>query len=122
MVIALIKGILDFCLALHFEAGVAYTFSAAEGAPSNPVAYARCLKRDLNDQKDFVVAHRTLPCRSKVHIYNLDNGKYALAIIGDRGPYGRTKGKYRGILDMAPLVNKSLKAKGQANILLLGVK
>lgn len=120
MILELLAKVLLFS---GIEAGVAFTFSAAEGAPNNPVSWSPCLRRDLNDQKDFIVAHRTLPCKSKVYIYNLDNGRGVVATIGDRGPYGKTNGKYRGIIDMAPLVNKALKAKGRANVLLFsGVK
>lgn len=111
-----------FASVTHVEMGVAYTFSAAEGAPSNPAAYAACLRRDLRDDQDHVVAHRTLPCKSKVLIYNLDNGRSTVAVVGDRGPYGKTRGRYRGVLDMAPRVNRALKAKGYANVVLLGMK
>lgn len=71
----------------------------------------------MNDAKDRIVAHRWLPCRSKVLIINRDNGRHGVYTVGDRGPYGKTKrGKFRGIVDLAPLVDKDLKAKGTANV------
>lgn len=120
---ALFSAFLAFFASLpHVELGVAYTFSAAEGAPSNPNPNAVCLGRDLRDSTDHVVAHRTLPCKSRVLIYNLDNGRSTVATVGDRGPYGKTKGRYRGVVDMAPRVNRALRAKGYANVVLVGLK
>ncbi len=103
-------------LGLHVEAGTAYQFSA-QNDPQNPVANAACLKRDMVDSRDFIVAHRTLPCKSKVLIVNRDNGRHAVATVGDRGPYGKNrKGKFRGVVDLSPLVDRALKAKGTANV------
>ncbi len=119
----ILRSLLAFLASFHLEFGLAYTFSASEGPPSNPNPNAACLGRDLRDDSDFAVAHRSLPCRSKIRIFNLDNGRHVTAIVADRGPYGKTRnGKYRAVLDMAPLVNRALKAKGQANVMILFVK
>lgn len=105
----------------HIEIGVGYTFSATND-PQNPDARLACTGKDMKDKSDYLVAHRTLPCGSKVFIYNLDNGRSIVVKVGDRGPYGKTrKGKYRGVVDMSPLVNKNLRAKGTANVLLMSV-
>lgn len=110
----------------YFDVGVAYTFSAV-GDPSNPDPTASCLHRPMKDDKDVLIAHRTLPCKSKVLILNLDNGRTTLAIVGDRGPYGkhkkgRLKGRYKGAVDLSPALNRKLKAKGEANVLVLGIQ
>lgn len=110
----------------HMEVGVAYTFSAVDD-PQNPNANAACLGRDLDDNKDLVIAHRNLPCKSKALLYNLDNNRYLWVTVGDRGPYGKRKkgplkGRYRGIVDMAPLVNRKLKARGEANVVLISLE
>ncbi len=83
--------------------------------PQNPISYGACLKRDLN-HKDFVIAHRTLPCKSKVLIVNLENGRHTVARVGDRGPYGKTRGKFRGIVDLLPSVDRAIKARGSARV------
>jgi hypothetical protein len=102
-------------LGFHFEAGTAYQFSA-QNDPQNPNPRGACIRRDVDDRKDHGVAHRTLPCRSKVLIVNRDNGRHTVATVVDRGPYGKTKGKFRGVIDMLPLVDRALKAKGTANV------
>ena len=103
---------------LGVEAGVGYTFSAS-GDLGNPNPNAACLHRDMDDARDVIIAHRTLPCRTRVYIYSVKTGRGLWAIVGDRGPYGKTKsGKFRGIVDMSPVVNKRLKTKGRAAVLL----
>lgn len=50
-----------------------------------------CIKRAINpDLKsgDIGIAHRSLPCNSKVLLINPKNGKHVYATVVDRGPYG----------------------------------
>lgn len=111
-------------LITHVEVGMGYTFSAV-GDPTNANPWAACLHRNMDDSRDRIIAHRTLPCGSKVIVYNLDNGRSIRTTIGERGPYGRRKVKgrpYRGAIDMSPLVNRDLRAGGEAHILLIGLK
>lgn len=110
--------VLSLVPAGQIEYGKAYRFSAV-GDPWNPVPYAACLKRDLNDKKDIVIAHRTLPCKSKVLLHSVDTGRSVIAIVGDRGPYGKNKKGYRGIVDMAPQVDKQLKTRGESYVILI---
>lgn len=70
----------------------------------NPIAYAACLHRDLRST-DLVVAHPKLPCRSRVWIHNLRNGRSVVAIVGDRGPR-------RALVDLAPATARALRANG----------
>jgi len=109
-------------LLLHLmsaEIGMGYTFSAS-GDPWNPNPNAACLRRDMDDKRDVIVAHRTLPCRTRVFLYSVKTGRGLWATVGDRGPYGKTKrGEYRGIVDMSPVVNKRLRAKGKTLVVLI---
>jgi len=106
----------------HVEAGTAYTFSAV-GDPWNPNPHAACLHRDMDDRKDIIVAHRTLPCRSQVLIYSLETGKQVIAVVGDRGPFGKTRrGRYRGVVDVSPRVNRLLGLRGRGPVVLFPIQ
>lgn len=83
--------------------GLATNFSH-QGDPWNPNPWAACLRRDLR-ATDVVIAHRTLPCKSKVLIYAPRTGRWVVAKVGDRGP--RTAD-----LDLNTAVTKKLKANG----------
>jgi len=101
---------------------VGFTFSA-HGDLGNPDAHAACLHRDMDDAKDIIIAHRTLPCLTPVFIYSVKTGRGLWAVVGDRGPYGRRRdGGYRGIVDMSPIVNRKLKTRGRAVVLLVPAK
>jgi len=95
-------------LIFHAQVGIATNFSPT-GDPWNPVAYASCLKRDLRDT-DLVVAHPTLPCKSKVWIYNLRTKRSVVARVGDRGPR-------HADLDLAPATTRALRANGMERVL-----
>lgn len=94
-----------------------------------------CLKR-LVRQTDNVIAHRTLPCGTKVKITNLRTNKTTISRVGERGPYGacikkgwkvgttcprghwRLKRKasdpgiWRGAFDLTPRVARRLRHNG----------
>lgn len=97
-------------LLLRAQIGLATNFAPA-GDPQNPVPYAACLHRDLR-VTDTVVAHRTLPCRSRVWIYNLRNGRATVARVGDRGPR-------RALVDLAPATALALLANGWEEVLMV---
>lgn len=92
------------------QAGTATNF-AATGDPDNPDPHAACLHRDLTD-RDLVVAHRTLPCRSKVLIYSLRTHRAVVARVGDRGPR-------HALVDLAPATTRALRANGWEQVLLI---
>lgn len=96
-------------LLINAKVAVATNFSHIND-PWNPVPWAACLKRDLRET-DVVIAHRTLPCKSKVFIYNFRTKKSVIAIVGDRGPR-------RAGLDLAPATTKALKANGMEIVLI----
>ncbi len=90
--------------------GLATNFQPIDD-PFNPVAYAACLHRDLRDT-DLVVAHPTLPCNSRVYIYNVRNKKSVIARVGDRGPR-------HALIDLAPATTKALKANGWEKVVMV---
>lgn len=94
----------------HGSVGYASNFSPT-GDPWNPVAYAACLHRDLRDT-DLVVAHPTLPCKSRVWLYNLRNGRRVWARVGDRGPR-------HAMVDLAPATTKALRANGWEKVIMV---
>ena len=91
--------------------GVATNFSSVD--PANPDPYAACLHRDLRDS-DMVVAHRTLPCNSKVWIYAPRTRRSVVARVGDRGPR-------RALLDLNVAVTKALKANGKEAVVMVAL-
>lgn len=90
--------------------GLATNFQA-EGDPSNPIPYAACLHRDLRNE-DLVIAHRTLPCRSQVWIYNVRTKRSVWARVGDRGPR-------HADLDLNVAVTKALRANGWETVIMV---
>lgn len=86
---------------------------------------AVCVHRRLKPG-DVGVAHRTLPCGTKVVLMNPRNGKIAVATVMDHGPYGaidddgewvlkrtnKDPGKWRGCLDMTRALQTLLDHNG----------
>jgi hypothetical protein len=95
---------------LRIKVGLATNF-APVGDPWNPVAYAACLHRDLRNT-DLVVAHPTLPCGSRVFLYNPRTRRSVWARIGDRGPR-------HAMVDLAPATSKALKANGWETMVMM---
>jgi hypothetical protein len=101
-----------------------------------------CLRRMVRPT-DRIIAHRRLPCGTKVLLLNPRNGKTTQARVGERGPYGACtkrswklgtpcpkgywrvkrksseRGVWRGAFDLTPAVSKSLGKKGIEPILLM---
>lgn len=95
------------------QLGIATNF-APEGDPWNPQPHAACLHRDLRDT-DLVVAHPTLPCRSRVFLYNIRNQRSVVARVGDRGPR-------HAMVDLAPATARALRANGWEVVLMIPIK
>lgn len=94
-----------------------------------------CLKR-LVRPTDNIIAHRTLPCGTRVRLTNLRNGRTTLTRVGERGPYGacikdgwavnpvcpkgywrvkkkkKDPGVWRGSFDLTDRVGRALRHKG----------
>lgn len=84
--------------------GVATRFSA-HGDPWNPRPFLACLRRDLDDSRDMLVAHPTLPCRSEVVVCIPRTGRCRRAVVGDRGPR-------RAAIDLSPRLSRELRHNG----------
>jgi hypothetical protein len=93
-----------------FQVGLATNFKPHDD-PWNPVAYAACLHRELRDT-DLVVAHPTLPCQSRVFLYNARTHRSVVARIGDRGPR-------HAMVDLAPATTRALRANGSETVVMV---
>jgi hypothetical protein len=93
--------------------GLATNF-AAVGDPWNPNPWAACLHRNLRDASDVVVAHPTLPCRSRVLVVNLRTMRAVVALVGDRGPR-------RALVDLAPATARRLRANGWERVVFVAL-
>lgn len=84
----------------------------------------RCVQRPPHNN-DLGIAHRTLPCGTRVVIINQRTQKWAVARVMDRGPYGalyngqwvlkrsnKDPGSWRGGADLLPAVAKKLGHNG----------
>lgn len=98
-----IAALVALLFARNVEVGVGTTFDRAERDRFNPSSFAACLGRELDAARDQVVAHRSLPCRTRVLVCVLRTGACAHAIVGDRGPR-------HALVDLAPA---SLRALGR---------
>lgn len=68
----------------HAHMGLGTVFHAY-GDSGNPDSRLACTGRDLVDS-DRIVAHPTLPCGSRVFLYNPRTQKATIAKVQDRGP------------------------------------
>lgn len=54
---------------------------------AQPFHGRRTASGSIYNMYDMTVAHKTLPFGTKIHIINPKNGKSAIAIVTDRGPF-----------------------------------
>ncbi len=66
--------------------GLGTVFGSSRWDRMNPHSRLACLHREINDKKDLVIAHNTLPCGQKVWVYNPRTGLSTVARVQDRGP------------------------------------
>ena len=68
---------------------------------------------DKYDAKDFVAAHRKYPLGTLLKVTNLDNGKFVVVKVTDRGPFSRTR-----VIDIsyAAAEKIGMLASGHANV------
>lgn len=98
-----------FLKSLVFETGLATQFSNND--KWNPNIYAVCLHRDLRET-DHIIAHKSLPCNSKLLLYNPRTGLMTLTKVGDRGPV-------RSDLDLNSPVAKAINFNGYEKIIMV---
>ncbi len=106
-------------LKIIFYIGLATSFWGRND-PQNPDPNLACYSRPINDEKDFVVAHRTLPCNTPVLVCNARNGKCVKAKVADRGPYGTeeidNRMYYKAHFDLSPQVAKAISFNGKEEV------
>ncbi len=109
----------DYSFQEYTDSGIGTIFSSND--EYNPDNRAACTHKKLDD-KGLYIAHRTLPCKSKVVVCNSRNSKCVLTTVIDRGPYGLTfNGKlvvHTSIVDMTVAVAKKLEHNGFENVLI----
>ncbi len=91
-----------------------------------------CLQRNV-EPSDMIIAHRTLPCGTRVLVTLARTGKSIVATVGDRGPYGAVCGEkkrwclkrseldpgvWRGQADLTPAVAAAIGHRGFETVLL----
>jgi rare lipoprotein A (peptidoglycan hydrolase) len=94
--------------------GLGTIFGSSRWDRSNPHSRLACLHREINDQKDFVIAHNELPCGTKVWIFNPRTGLSTTAEVADRGPR-------HAYADLSKPVAAAIQHNGRENILLVPV-
>lgn len=94
------------------KVGIATTFSAADQYNPNPLLY--CTNKLLDDEKDVVVAHKSLPCGSKIFLYNLRTKRHTIAKVADRGPR-------RATIDLSPRTARLLRANGMEKVIIVPI-
>lgn len=87
-------------------------YPAVEGRASwyGPNFHGRNMANgEVYDMYDIVVAHRTLPLGRLVKVTNLENGKFIIAPVLDRGPYvTNSSGVYTREIDLSYAVAREL--------------
>lgn len=106
----LLKFKMLLALILRAKIGIATTFSAVDDANPNPLLY--CTNKVLDDEKDLVVAHKSLPCGSKVFLYNLRTKRHTIAKVADRGPR-------HAAIDLSPRTAKTLRSNGMEKVVII---
>ncbi len=79
---------------------------------TNPNSHLACLHREINDKKDFVIAHNVLPCGTKVWVFNPRTGLSTVAEVADRGPK-------RAYADLSKRVAAAIGHNVRENVLLV---
>ena len=98
-------------LTAQHETGLATTFGPHDKL--NPDPTLACYYPRKMVDSDYVVAHRTLKCRSKVVVCNIKKGLCTVARVADRGPYTKA------VIDLSVPVAKALKTRGLAKVVII---
>ena len=92
--------------------GTATIFGSSSWDRTSPHSRLACYHREINDKTDFVIAHNTLPCGTKVWLFNPRTGLSTLAEVADRGPR-------HAYADLAQPVARAIALNGREPILLV---
>jgi rare lipoprotein A len=71
----------------HAETCIASQYGIGDGYHGGKVACRGLGPFNTHATNPYTVAHKTLPCGSRVTITNLANGRSIVAVVTDRGPY-----------------------------------
>jgi rare lipoprotein A (peptidoglycan hydrolase) len=93
------------------QLGMGTVFGSSRWDKANPHSGMACNHREIDD-RSLVVAHNTLPCRSRVWVYNPRTGRSAIALVMDRGPR-------HAMVDLSKAVAKKLRHNGMESVLLV---
>ena len=124
LLIALIGGFpnigLEYGLDKYVDNGIATVFSSNDYY--NPDNRTACHPYKKLDDGALVIAHRTLPCNTKVVICNKRTNLCTTARVVDRGPYGITyDGKtyqHTSIVDITHAVQRKIRHNGFEDVTL----
>lgn len=94
---------------------VATTFDVAALDPGNPRDELACAPGKRLDRVTPVVAHRTLPCGTRLFLYAPRTGRSVVAVVLDRGPYGRNSGG----IDLSHATARALRSNGEEQVLVV---
>jgi len=106
------KVLLLLQLASSGQVGLGTIFGSSRWDAANPHSSLACTHREIDDRKDMVVAHNTLPCHTRVWMFNPRTGRSAVARVADRGPR-------HALVDMSRAVARRLKHNGREPVLLV---
>jgi rare lipoprotein A (peptidoglycan hydrolase) len=97
-------------LGFIFAFGMATVFSSIDQFNPNP--RLACTHKIMKDT-ELLVAHRTIPCFTRIKICNVRTGLCTWARVKDRGPYGKwPNGNHKSEIDLSPAVQKKIKHNG----------
>jgi len=103
-------------LKLFLQTGIGTTFSSVDKYNPNP--HLACATNKVLKDTDLVIAHRELPCFTKVIVCNVRTEKCTSAIVKDRGTFGITGDHYTAVVDMSLEVAKRIESNGFEPIIL----
>ncbi len=103
-------------LKLFLQVGIGTVFSSVD--KYNPDPHLACSPNKILKDTDLVIAHRELPCFTKVIVCNVRTEKCSPAIVKDRGTFGITGNHYTAIVDMSEAVAKKIDSNGMEPVLI----
>lgn len=103
----IIKAILFL---LYIQTGIGTTFSTVDKFNPNPSL--ACRTGQVLKDSSFVVAHREIPCNTKILVCNLRTSKCIESVVMDRGPYGVIKSNYTSVVDLSLKTAKAIGHNG----------
>lgn len=95
---------------LYLQLGIGTVFSSHDKFNPNP--HLACAPNKVLKDSDLVIAHRELPCFSRVIICNPRTSLCTKATTLDKGPFGINNSQYTSVVDMSEGVQKAIGHNG----------